>query len=95
MDIRGLDKAAVLKVLHDHARSQGLGFLHFRPEGLTLDECRALLDAGQVYFDYLQGRLMKVDLSGDDVSLRLYDRDNGGGAGEAAIRTIMGEEKAA
>ena len=37
------------------------------------------------YFDYLQGRVMKVRIQGDELDPRLYDRDNGEGAAEQAI----------
>lgn len=33
---------------------------------------------GDLYFDYLFGRPLKVDLSGDEVEPWGYDRDNGG-----------------
>jgi hypothetical protein len=36
-------------------------------------------------FDYLHGRVMKVDLSGDSFDPWLYDRDNGEGAASRAI----------
>lgn len=41
-----------------------------------------VLYAGRLslYFDYLKGRVMKVDLSGDDLNTTLYNRDNGEGA---------------
>lgn len=84
IDIKGFDKARVLKALHDHSRAQGLSFLGLRDRGLTIEECRDLL-AEQTYFDYLHGKVMKVDLSGDRLDERLYDRDNGPGAAEYAI----------
>lgn len=42
-------------------------------------------NAERIYFDYLQGRVMKVDLAGDELDPRLYDRDNGEGAARRAI----------
>jgi hypothetical protein len=32
------------------------------------------------YFDYLKGRVMKIDLSGEMMDTWLYDRDNGQGS---------------
>ena len=53
---------------------------------MTEAEAQELLDSGQTYFDYLKGRVMKIDLSGDsELDPRLYDRDNGAGAAERAI----------
>lgn len=84
IDLKGLDKARVLKALHEHSRAQGLSFLGLRAEPLTVEECRDLL-AKQTYFDYLHGKVMKVDLGDDELDPRLYDRDNGDGAAAAAI----------
>lgn len=92
VDIKGLDKAEVLAALHAGSRALGMGIFHERG-GLTVEECRAILAGergdvdygGGMYFDYLRGRVMKVDLSGDEFSPRLYDRDNGAGAAERAI----------
>lgn len=47
------------------------------------------LNRPEIYFDYLNGRAMKVDLSGDEeFSETLYDRDNGEGAAQRAIDAI-------
>jgi hypothetical protein len=84
IDIEGFDKARVLKALYDHSKVQGMGFLAQRLSPLTIEECRNLLTE-QTYFDYLYGKVVKVDLSGDRFDERLYDRDNGSGAAEFAI----------
>lgn len=40
-------------------------------------------------FDYLEGRVLKVNLSNDDgFEEWLYDRDNGNGAAQRAIDSI-------
>jgi hypothetical protein len=39
-------------------------------------------------FDYLRGRVIKCEISGDELDVRLYDRDNGPRAAEAAINSI-------
>jgi hypothetical protein len=44
---------------------------------------------GTRYFDYLQGRVMKVSLEGDELDARLYDRDNGEGAAAEAISALL------
>lgn len=65
LDIKGLDKAEVLKALYDSSHVQGMGFLQAVPEGtVTVDLCRKLLKQS-TYFDYLYGRVLKVCLSGD------------------------------
>lgn len=39
-------------------------------------------------FDYLRGRVMKVDISGSEMGEWLFDRDNGSGAAARAIDAI-------
>lgn len=79
VDIKGLDKAKVLKALYDHSHAQGFGLLQTVPGGVvTVDHCAGLLK-NQTYFDYMHGRVLKVDLSGDEFDERLYDRDCGEG----------------
>lgn len=88
IDIKGLKKAVVLKTLYDHSRVQGLGFLQAVPEGtVTISHCEELLKDYK-YFDYLYGRVLKIDLSKDELDERLYDRDNGSGAAQRAIDSI-------
>lgn len=54
------------------------------------EEAEELLRMG-TYFDYLKGRVMKVDLSNDDCFEEwLYDRDNGNGAAQRAINQLRG-----
>ena len=88
----GLDKAEVLAALYNASKPQGRGFLHYDPKPMTSKEAGVLLKQ-TTDFDYLQGRVMKVDLSGDTFDPRLYDRDNGQGVAEKAIAVISKEEK--
>jgi len=94
ISIAGLDKAAVLAALYDNAKPLGLGFLHFTPEPMTLDEAREILSK-QKYFDYLKGRVMKVSLDGDELRPHLYDRDNGHGAAASVIEQLRSKSQAA
>lgn len=88
VDIKGLNKAEVLAALYNNSKPQGLGFLHFDAKDMTVAEAEELLKQ-TTYFDYLKGRVMKVDLSHDDsFEERLYDRDNGNGAAEKAISSL-------
>lgn len=85
INIKGLDKARVLVALYNRSKGQGMGFLDpMVNKDLTVEEAKVLLE-GQTYFDYLRGRVMKIDLKGDDLDPRLYDRDLGDGAAERAI----------
>ena len=88
VSIKGLDKAKVLKALYDNSHVEGMGFMHAAPEGtVTEDRCRELLEKNTAY-DYLYGRVMKVDLAGDEFDERLYDRDCGEGAAQRAVDSI-------
>ena len=57
-----------------------MGFSRYDPEQMTAEE-------GQK-FDYLNGRVMKIDLSGDELDTRLYNRDNGVDSAENVIRAL-------
>lgn len=82
-------KAAVLAALYNNSRVQGMGFLQAEPGNMSEDEAQKLLDSGTTYFDYLKGRVMKIDLSADEFSPRLYDRDLGDGAAQRAVESIQ------
>src|SRR3990167_9199466 len=87
IDIKGLDKAELLNA----SKPQGLGFLaQGRNSEMTVADAREVLRiAGdRPYFDYLRGRVMKVDLSGDSLEPRMYDRDNGEVAALRVVETI-------
>lgn len=100
IDITGMDKADVLAALYNASRPQGMGYLHYTPTPMTKEEAAELLGGkttechtsgyrSPTYFDYLNGRVMKVDLSKDQFDERLYDRDNGNGAASRALEKVM------
>lgn len=80
----GLTKEQALCALYNHASCFGMGFLHYQPGDLSIEKAISLLKSSS-YFDYLSGRLLKVNLSGNSFDERLYDRDNGYGAAEWAL----------
>jgi hypothetical protein len=88
INIKGANKAAVLAALYNNSRPQGMGFMHAKAEPMTEKMAAKLLEQ-DTYFDYLQGRVMKVDLSGDTLEERLYDRDNGQGAAYEAVKGLL------
>ncbi|MEG2289564.1 MAG: hypothetical protein RSC24_06315 [Clostridium sp.] len=93
LNIKGLIKAEVLKGLYDNSKPQGLGFLNYNPGYISIDEAEKLLKE-QTYFDYLNGRVMKVDLSSDnEFEEWLYDRDNGVGSAKRVIDKLRGSMK--
>lgn len=90
MNIKGLNKAAILASLYNSSQPLGLGILHYDPTPMTNEVAESLLKE-QTFFDYLKGRVMKVDLSGDELDTRAYNRDNGEKAAENAIAAIAPE----
>lgn len=82
--------AAILAALYNNSKPQGMGFLQFQPGDLTEEKAKELLKQGD-YFDYLQGRVMKVRISGNEFDPRLYDRDNGNGAALRAVQHLLTE----
>lgn len=87
MDIKGLKKSAVLAALYNASKPQGMGFMHYDPKLMTEAEAEKLLSMG-TDFDYLKGRVMKINLSKDEVDTRWYNRDNGSDAAEKAIAEL-------
>jgi hypothetical protein len=88
MNIKDKNKAAILAALYNNSKVQGMGWLQARP-GKMKEEKAAELLKDQTYFDYLHGKVMKVDMSKDELDPYLYDRDNGQGAAEAAISHLL------
>lgn len=84
IDISNMNKEDVLAKLYNASKPLGLGFLHFDPKPMTIDEAKILLST-RTYFDYLKGRVMKVDLKDNEFDEWLYDRDNGEGAARKAL----------
>ena len=81
----GLTKAEVLCALYNNAKSQGVGVFMRINKDMTIEQAKELLKE-DTYFDYVQGRVLKVDLSGNtSFDEWLYDRDNGKGSAQRAL----------
>lgn len=87
INLQGKNKAKVLAALYNNSKPLGMGFLYYNSSPMTEIEAEEILK-NQTYFDYLKGRVMKVDLSGESFNSRLYDRDNGEGSAEQALRNL-------
>jgi hypothetical protein len=88
INIAGLDKARIIAALYNASFPLGLGLL--QPgcgQSMTVEQAEQHAARG-LNFDYLQGRVMKVDLSGDAFDPGLYDRDNGQGAAARVIESL-------
>ncbi len=96
IDISKADKAEVLAALYNSSKPLGMGILQFQAQDMTKEEADKILGdlAAEtpdwpVYFDYLQGRVIKVHLDSDILEPWLYDRDNGQGA---ALQALVSRE---
>lgn len=97
VNIKGLNKADVLRVLFNNSKIQGFnvtmverGLMPY-PKDLTIEEAQSILDDmdEEKYFDYLNGKVMKVDISSDIAFDEWgYDRDNGKGSAQKAIDVL-------
>lgn len=97
VDIKGLDKAKVLSSLYNATRPQGFGFLHDLPQDMSVEQAKEIIDARlevsvDLYFDYVQGRPIKVDLTKDTFESRLYDRDAGVDKAQYVIDSLREEQ---
>lgn len=88
LNITGVDKAEILRVLYNHSKPLGMGMLQYIPGDLSTEDSQILIKR-QKSFDYLQGRVMKIDLSGDTLRTGLYNRDNGDNAAEKILKPLL------
>jgi hypothetical protein len=84
INISKLSKPQVLAALYNASHAQGMGFWNSDPVPMSEEEAAKILER-QTDFEYLKGRVMKVDLSGTEFDPWLYDRDCGEGAAQRAV----------
>jgi hypothetical protein len=87
ISLKGLNKADVLAVLFNAAKPMAMGFMHYDPKPMTREQAEKILKQ-TTNFDYLRGRVMKVNLGDDEFDPWLYDRDNGQDAAAKAIEAL-------
>src|SRR5262249_49577479 len=86
-DIRGIDKADLVRALYRRARPRGDGWRRYNPsDSLSDAEVQAVLNDPDIY--YLKGRVMKIDLTGNTVNTSLYNQENGIGRAEKIIADL-------
>ena len=92
VDIKGLDKAAVMAALFNASAPQGYGFLQadLGPQVLSAQDAQNMVDAAPApkiigrddmrtfELDYVLGRPLKVRLAGDEFDPSRFDEVNGG-----------------
>ncbi len=95
IDISGLPKPELLAALYNASRPLGLG--RYADEAtcekrgsVNMGSAEAANVLGQMgtRFDYLMGRVMKLDVGADEMEAALYDRDNGEGAAERTVEAL-------
>ena len=91
MNIKGLKTAEVLATLYNASKVQGMGFFQADGKVMTTEDAEAILKEkeGDTYFDYLKGKVMKIDVGKEELNTRLYNRDNGEGAAERALSKLL------
>jgi len=87
INISKMNKAIVLMVLYNESKSQGNSFLGGNGADMNQEEATKRLES-QTDFDYLNGKVMKINLKPDALETWLYDRDNGDGAALKAIQSV-------
>jgi len=92
IDIRGLNKVEVFRSLYRRSKVQGMGYFAFSASGskneLDFEEAEQIYNSHKGRFDYVNGRVMKVDLTKDSFNEFGYDRDNGENAAQTAIDSL-------
>jgi hypothetical protein len=86
VNIAGLDKADLLMRAFNASHQLGLG--QGDPEGrqdMTKERAGELISQGYQVFDYVHGRVLKIDISGDEVRTYAYNRDVGPGVLEKIV----------
>lgn len=97
VNIKGLNKAEVLCTLFNSSKIQGFnaemvarGLMKY-PKPMTKDEAQSVLNgmSEEKYFDYLNGKVMKINLTSDEEFDEWgYDRDNGDNTAQKAINVL-------
>lgn len=99
INIKGLDKAEVLYSLWHNSHAQGMSFLGLPQKEFTLERAQELIKErgynpeGEnrpncLYFDYVDGHVIKCNITGDTFDEQLYERDCGEGAALKAVEYV-------
>lgn len=86
VNIQGIDKVKLLEALWK--KSQPAAFFRMQgisPPSFNMNEAQ---QAVKGYIDYFNGRVIKCNLSGDEVDVWGFDRDNGNGAFQSVVDSL-------
>lgn len=91
VDITGLNKEDVLRVLYNAAKPLNnlLAITMGREVMMPYTAKNIIRSKGNyLYFDYIYMRPMKIDITTNSVDTSLYNRDNGANAAENAVNQL-------
>lgn len=98
IDIKGLDKAKVLKALWDHSHVQEKSYLSRQrvdDSGFTIEMAQREIDyckGHRLHYYYVYGHVIKCDITDDEFDPWLYDEACGEGMAQKAINDLRKEE---
>jgi outer membrane biosynthesis protein TonB len=87
VSIENLDKASVLKALHDASKAPEEE-RNFCPMSEAM--AKRFIDAGQTRFDFVNRRALKFDLGASEFDATAYDELNGAGLAEKVVAGLRG-----
>lgn len=91
VDISDINKVELLRALWNNSTPAAYYvFTNTKPP--EWDNEKATTAIGNGFIDYFQGRLIKADLSCDQVNPSSYDRDNGRGALSEIVNLIRSSQ---
>ena len=99
IDIKGLDKAKVLKALWDHSHVQEKSYLSRQrvdDSGFTIEMAQREIDyckGHRLHYYYVYGHVIKCDITDDEFDPWLYDEACGEGMAQKAINDLRKEER--
>lgn len=93
VNIKDIPKNELLAALYNNSKPLGMGMLHYDPTPMTPDEAQNMIDdlkneGHDLFFDYVKGRVIKVDITGDEMRTGSYNRDIGVGAAERIVESL-------
>lgn len=93
IDITGIDKAELLVGLYHGTHPVGMGFASNNPSFGVEDAEAAIKGEPSGRLDYVSGRPIKVNITGDSFDPWLYDRDAGEGAAQRVVDGLKPKKK--
>ncbi len=93
VNIKDIPKNELLAALYNNSKPLGMGIIHFDPTPMSLDDAQNMIDdlkneGRDLFFDYIKGRVVKVDITGDEMRTWSYNRDIGEGVAERIVESL-------